>query len=98
MYGLVNKAEEQLVKTRFGEEKWCQIAAMANVEHSSVSMDTYPGAVTCDLVSAASEILDIPSAQILEAFGEHWIQYTVDEGYAETKECFRVNYTSQKAA
>ncbi|MFK7994303.1 MAG: heme NO-binding domain-containing protein [Granulosicoccus sp.] len=84
MYGLVNKAVEQLVKSQFGDDKWREIAAKANVEHSFVSMDTYPDKVTYDLVAAASEILDIPPVKILEAFGEHWIQYTVDEGYGQT--------------
>lgn len=83
MYGLVNKAVEQLVKNQFGEDKWREIATKANVEHSFISMDTYPDEVTYDLVAAASEILEIPAVNILEAFGEHWIQYTVDEGYGQ---------------
>ncbi|MFK7860635.1 MAG: heme NO-binding domain-containing protein [Granulosicoccus sp.] len=84
MYGLVNKAVEQMVKCRFGESKWQEITAKANVPQSFVSMDTYPDEVTYNLVTAASEVLDIPSVDILEAFGEHWIQYTVDEGYGQT--------------
>ncbi|MFK8081731.1 MAG: heme NO-binding domain-containing protein [Granulosicoccus sp.] len=84
MYGLVNKAVEQLVKSQFGEDKWSEIATKANVEHSFISMDTYSDQVTYDLVAAASEILEIPAVEILEAFGEHWIQYTVDEGYGQT--------------
>lgn len=83
MYGLVNKAVEQLVKSQFGEDKWREIATKANVAHSFISMDTYPDEVTYDLVDAASEILEIPAVDILESFGEHWIQYTVDEGYGE---------------
>jgi hypothetical protein len=47
-------------------------------------MKTYPDQVTFDLVEAASEILKMPAEQILEAFGEHWIQFTVDEGYGKT--------------
>jgi hypothetical protein len=26
-------------------------------------------------------VLGVPAKTILEAFGEHWIQYTVDQGY-----------------
>lgn len=83
MYGLVNKAVEQLVKANFGEAKWQEIAKRANVDQSFVSMTSYPDQVTFDLVAAASEVLGMPSDQILEAFGEHWIQYTVDEGYGQ---------------
>ena len=81
MYGLVNKAVEELVISQFGEDKWYEIAEKANVELSLVSKETYPDDVTYDLVAAASDILEVPAVDILEAFGEHWIQYTVDEGY-----------------
>lgn len=84
MYGLVNKAVEQLVKTNFGEDTWLKIAQRANVDPSFIMMKSYPDQVTFDLVAAASEILDTPAEQILEAFGEHWIQFTVDEGYGKT--------------
>lgn len=83
MYGLVNKAVEQLVRSQFGDSTWYEIAKRANVEYTFISMDAYPDTVTYDLVEAASEILEIPAAEILEAFGEHWIQYTVDEGYGQ---------------
>jgi hypothetical protein len=81
MYGLVNKAVEQLVLKDFGEEKWTEIKKRAGVEESFVAMGTYPDEVTFNLVGAASEVLGAPAEAILEAFGEHWIQYTVDEGY-----------------
>lgn len=84
MHGLVNKAVEQLVKLQHGEQVWREIAEKAEVDYSFVSMDTYPDAVTFALVDAASHVLKIPVNEILEAFGEHWIQYTVDEGYGQT--------------
>lgn len=81
MYGLVNKAVEQLVKIQFGEEKWAEIKKRAGVDCNFVAMGTYPDEVTFNLVGAASEVLGAPAEAILEAFGEHWIQFTVDEGY-----------------
>ena len=84
MYGLVNKAVEQLVKVNFGEDTWLKIAKKAQVDQSFVMMKSYPDQVTFDLVAAASDILETPAEQILEAFGEHWIQFTVDEGYGKT--------------
>ena len=83
MYGLVNKAVEQLVQQNYGEEKWNEIKAKAGVEQNFVAMGSYPDEVTFALVGAASEVLGAPADAILEAFGEHWIQFTVDEGYGE---------------
>ncbi len=83
MYGLVNKAVEQLVQKQFGEDKWIEIKAKAGVDRNFVAMGSYPDQVTFALVSAASDVLGAPPEAILEAFGEHWIQFTVDEGYGE---------------
>lgn len=88
MYGLVNKAVEQLVKLQHGEDVWREIAEKAEVDYSFISMETYPDVVTFALVDAASEVLKTPANEILEAFGEHWIQYTVDEGYGQTMSLF----------
>lgn len=82
MYGLVNKAVEDLVCTHFGEDTWEAIKQQANVDVDVfVSMDAYPDDVTYRLVGAASEVLRIPPEQVLETFGEYWVQYTAREGY-----------------
>lgn len=81
MYGLVNKAVEQLVLVHHGEAVWKEIAKKANISQPFIAMDTYPDQVTFDLVAAASEVLDAPASDILEAFGEHWIRFTVEDGY-----------------
>ena len=84
MYGLVNKAVEDLVCTRFGAEAWEKIRARAGIGIDSfISMDPYPDDVTYKLVGAASEVLGLPPATVLEAFGEFWIRYTAKEGYGE---------------
>ena len=83
MYGLVNKAVEQLVTEQFGDEQWRRIRERAEVDTTFVAMSSYPDEVTYRLVEAASEVLGAPPEQILEAFGEHWIRYTVDEGYGD---------------
>jgi hypothetical protein len=46
-------------------------------------MQTYPDDVTYKLVGAASEVLQITPAQVLEAFGEYWIIYTAANGYGD---------------
>ncbi len=82
MYGLVNKAIEELVVTNFGEDKWEQIKQKAGVEVDVfVSNEAYPDSVTYDLVGAASEVLGAPARDILIAFGEHWVLKTAATSY-----------------
>lgn len=82
MYGLVNKAIEELVVTQFGEEKWEQIKKKAGVDVDVfVSNEAYPDDMTYDLVSAASEVLGASASAILIAFGEHWVLKTATDSY-----------------
>ncbi|MCY1010784.1 heme NO-binding domain-containing protein [Nannocystis pusilla] len=84
MYGLVNKAVEDLVCSHYGEGTWAQIQARAGVQQPGfVSMESYPDEVTYKLVDAASEVLGAPAAEVLEAVGEHWILFTARHGYGE---------------
>jgi Haem-NO-binding len=84
MYGLVNKAIADMVLTRFGKETWENIRQKAHVESETfLSMEGYPDDVTHRLVKAASVVLNLSSAQIMEAFGEFWVEYTAQEGYGE---------------
>lgn len=84
MYGLVNKAIEDMVCSNFGTETWQEIKQKANVESETfVSMEGYPDDVTHRLVKAASEVLKISPAEIMQAFGEYWVKYTAQEGYGE---------------
>jgi hypothetical protein len=84
MYGMVNKAIEDMVCTQFGEETWEQIKHKAAIEDETfVSMEAYPDDVTHRLVKAASAILGLSAAEIMQAFGEFWVKYTAQEGYGE---------------
>lgn len=84
MYGLVNKAVHDLVVTKFGDAAWDAIRRRAEVDSVSfVGLRPYPDAVTYRLVAAASEVLETPADKVLEAFGEHWMTYTAQEGYGE---------------
>lgn len=82
MYGLVNRAIEQLVVSVKGESGWLRVCARANVSSDGfVAMCPYHDDVTFRLVEAASAELNTPVAQVLESFGEYWILYTAEEGY-----------------
>ena len=84
MYGMVNKAIQDLVTKNFSEEQWIVIKEKVGFEDDFfISMQPYPDQLTYDLVAAASEVLKLEQAAILEAFGEHWILYTAVEGYGE---------------
>lgn len=82
MYGLVNKAIEELVVTNFGEDKWDLIKAKAGVDVDVfISNEGYPDELTYKLVGAASEVLGAPAEDILVAFGEHWVLKTAAKSY-----------------
>jgi hypothetical protein len=82
MYGLVNKAVQQLATHNHGPEKWDQIRLKAGVDDDSfLTMESYPDELTYKLVESVSEVLGISQQQVLEALGEYWITYTAQEGY-----------------
>ena len=84
MYGLVNRAVEGLVRSQFGDDTWLTICERAGVDPTGfVAMDVYDDAVTYSLVGAASETLGLPADKVLEAFGEYWTVYTIEEGYGD---------------
>jgi hypothetical protein len=82
MYGLVNRAIEQLVRTAKGDAAWTRVCAHAQPGHAGfLAMRAYPDEVTYRLVAAVSDEMQITPSEALEAFGEYWILYTADEGY-----------------
>lgn len=84
MYGLVNKAIHDMVCSRFGEETWQAIKQKAEIQVDTfLSMEGYPDDVTHRLVKAASEVLGLSASEIMQAFGEYWVEYTGTVGYAE---------------
>lgn len=84
MYGLVNRAIEQLVVSLKGEEAWTRVCRQANWgDEGFVAMQAYDEAVTYRLVGAVSEELGLSPNEVLKAFGEYWILYTAEEGYGE---------------
>jgi len=84
MYGLINVAIRDLVKGKFGDPKWEAIAAKAGVDESNfIRMSPNDDAVTYALVGAASEVLEMPASDVLQAFGEFWTEFTGAEGYGD---------------
>ena len=82
MYGMVNKAIEDMVVMHHGESVWEQIKSAAGVDVDVfMSNESYADGITYDLVGAASKVLKMPAEQILIGFGEHWVLHTAQDGY-----------------
>jgi hypothetical protein len=82
MYGLVNKAVEEMVCMHHGEPVWKRIKERAGIDVDVfISNEGYPDDVTYRLVAAASAELALPAEEVLEAFGAHWVLHTAREAY-----------------
>lgn len=82
MYGLVNKAIEQMVCTEHGEEIWEAVKERASVDvEIFIGMEIYPDDVTYRLLGAMSEVMGQPVDVLLEQLGGFWPRFTAREGY-----------------
>lgn len=82
MYGLVNRAIEQMISEAHGEARWEEVKEAAQVDTEVfIANDGYDDAMTYRLVGAASAVLALPAVQVLEAFGRYWVVHTAKEGY-----------------
>lgn len=82
MYGMVNKAIEEMVCQHHGEDAWERIRQRAGVDvEVFVRNQSYDDVCTYQLVGAAAAELGVPAQAVLRAFGEYWVQYTGKAGY-----------------
>jgi hypothetical protein len=82
MYGMVNKAVNEMVVSRFGEPTWLEIKRRAGIElEAFISTEGYDDSLTYALVAAASEVLEMDGGEVLEAFGQYWVLETAPRGY-----------------
>lgn len=82
MYGIVNKAIEDLILTNYGAEKWENIKARAGVDIDYfISNEPYDDAITYQLATAAAEELGVTVGEVLLSFGEWWVLKTGMEKY-----------------
>lgn len=87
MYGIVNKAIEDLIRENFGSEKWELIRSRSGVEQQFfISNEPYDDSVTYRLAAAASDEMGIPLSDILRNFGEWWVLRTSREKYGSLME------------
>lgn len=84
MYGIVNQAIEDLVKSNLGEGAWHEVLQAAGVkELEFVGNKDYSDELTFKLVGGACEVFMQPPEILLRLFGRHWIMFTGREGWHE---------------
>lgn len=87
MYGIVNKAIEDLVTENFGADKWMRVKKRSEVDIDFfISNEPYDDDITYKLATAASAELNIPLGDVFHAFGEWWVLRTGKEKYGTLME------------
>jgi hypothetical protein len=82
VHGLVNKAIERLAHRLGGSGAWDAIRLRAGIDTPVfVGIEPYADELTSRLFDAASEVLDIPVDELLDVFGEYWIEYAGESAY-----------------
>jgi Haem-NO-binding len=82
MYGIINKAIEDLIKEKFGEEKWDSVLKRSGIDIDFfVGNEAYDDDITFKLAIAASEETGLSLHDVLIAFGEWWVVCTCKQKY-----------------
>jgi Haem-NO-binding len=82
VYGLINQGLHDLAVQIGGEQLWREIKSSAGIDiEAFVGMDTYTDDITYRLVDATSTAIGVSPADVLHAFGKHWILYTARRGF-----------------
>lgn len=82
MYGLVNRAFEELIIHKYGAHKWSEVREKAKVEIDAfISNEPYPDEVTYKLIDVAHETLGVGSDDLIREFGVWFVVRTAKENY-----------------
>ncbi len=82
MYGIVNKAIEDLVINQFGTPVWKAVTKRSGVDVDFfISNEPYDDEITFQLATALATEVNMSVEQVLEAFGEWWVLKTSREKY-----------------
>ena len=83
MYGIINKAIEDLVKSNFGDDKWDIILEKSGIEQNYfISSEPYDDDITYTLANTISTEMNMPLESVMIAFGEWWIVKTTKDKYS----------------
>jgi Haem-NO-binding len=82
MYGIVIRAIEQMVVSLKGEDEFCSICKEAQIPAEGfIANKDYDDQLFFQLVATTANRFELTQAELLEKFGEYWIEYTAVEGY-----------------
>jgi hypothetical protein len=82
MYGIVNKAIQELITENYGEDKWQHILHTSGIDIDFfISNEPYDDDVTFQLAQTISKEMNLSLRDVLVAFGEWWIMKTAKEKY-----------------
>lgn len=92
MYGIINKAIQELVMANYGEDAWKSVLTRSGIkERFFLSSEAYDDEVTYKLAQAAAEELGVDVSFVLSNFGEWWILKTGKEKYGGLMEAGGAN-------
>jgi hypothetical protein len=87
MYGIVNKAIQDLVTREFGAPSWEKIKQRSGIDVDFfISNQPYDDAITYSLAKAVSEETGLTLSEVLIAFAEFWVLNTGKEKYGSLME------------
>lgn len=87
MYGIVNKAIEELVVEIFGAEKWQEVKQHGGIDIDFfLSNQSYSDEVTFKLATSVAAVMGMTVDSVLIAFGEWWVLRTGREKYGKLLE------------
>jgi hypothetical protein len=83
MYGIVNKAIEELVVENFGQQKWEEVKECSGVDIDYfISNEPYDDDITFKLAMAVAEVMSLSISDVLRSFGEWWVLRTGKQKYS----------------
>lgn len=83
MYGLIHISFRSFVEESFGQIVWQKVAKQRNLtEDQFISMSGYADNITFGMISATASTIGISVDDLLERFGQYWIEYMYRGEYA----------------
>ena len=83
MYDMGNQALRSLVTGNFDDETWTKIYNKANAPESFLDVEQYDDAVTSDLASESSEVLDMKTSTVLRTLVNDWVAHVATARYTD---------------
>lgn len=95
MYGLVNKAVQDLIVKNYGVSVWEEIKKkVAFKDEEFEVMKPYEDALTYKILTAACEIVNTDINSMLRSLGRFWILFTAYEGYGDMMDLFGKDFNT----